>query len=87
MFYQIMLRQPNFGNRITDCLEESTKKTDHPKLVNESLMCLRQLVFTLDSISNGTGITDELAKRILLKYPTLRDSDYDGKELQNSHSV
>ena len=65
---------------ITDCLEESSKKSEHPKLVNESLRCLRQLVFTLDSISNGTGITDELAKRILLKYPTLRDSDYDGRK-------
>ena len=51
----------------------------HPRLVNESLRCLRELVFTLDNISNGTGITDELAKRILLKHPTLRDSDYDGR--------
>ena len=78
IFDQILFRRLIFGNRITDCLEESSKKTEHPKLVNESLRCLRQLVFTLDSISNGTGITDELAKRILLKYPTLRVSDYDG---------
>ena len=64
---------------ITDCLEESAKKTEHPRLVNASLRCLSQLVIRLDSISNGTGITEELAKRILLKHPTLRDSDYDGK--------
>jgi hypothetical protein len=51
----------------------------------ESLKCARQLIFTLDSISQGTGISEALAKRIKGKYGTLQDADYKGG-LQTSNA-
>ncbi len=67
--------------RLGDCLEESSRKTEHPKLQLESLRCARQLIFTLDSISNGTGINEELSERIRKKFPSLSEADYKGEIL------